>query len=66
MSLGPTPAVGSAVAPSFGLRYFARMSNQPTPSDLANAAAREAIAARQNAEYDQVLVWADRIMGPGW
>src|SRR5271163_3698839 len=39
---------------------------QPTERDLANAAAREAIAARQEAEYRQVMAWADRIMGPGW
>jgi hypothetical protein len=39
---------------------------EPTAQDYENAAVREAIAAKFEAEYRQVVAWADRIMGPGW
>ena len=39
---------------------------EPTAQDIENAAVRDAIAARFEAEYRQVITWADRIMGPGW
>jgi hypothetical protein len=39
---------------------------EPTELEKANAAYRDAVSARQRAEYQQVLAWADRIMGPGW
>jgi hypothetical protein len=39
---------------------------EPTELDKQNAATRDAIAARQLAEYRQVMAWADRIMGHGW
>src|SRR4051794_13181327 len=38
----------------------------PTDRDRENAAARAAIAARQAAEYGQVLAWALGAFGPGW
>jgi hypothetical protein len=39
---------------------------EPTAQDMENANTRAAIAARFEAEYRQVMAWADRIMGPGW
>jgi hypothetical protein len=39
---------------------------EPTARDLENAARRQAIAERQQAEYNQVLLWALGTFGPGW
>src|SRR5437868_145728 len=39
---------------------------QPTDRDLQNSAAREAIAARQQAEYERVYRLALGKFGPGW
>lgn len=41
-------------------------TSQPTALDLANAATRQAIAERQNAEYQHCLLLALRSLGPGW
>jgi hypothetical protein len=41
-------------------------SHKPTERDLANAAAREAIARKQAEEYGRVLRWAMGKFGPGW
>jgi hypothetical protein len=40
--------------------------SEPTLQDHANAALRQEIAARQQAEYDQVLAWAKNTFGRGW
>jgi hypothetical protein len=37
-----------------------------TPQDLANAAVRQAIAARFQAEYDQCATHAETLFGPGY
>jgi hypothetical protein len=39
---------------------------QPTARDLQNAAARDAIARKQNEEYAHILRWALGKFGPGW
>ena len=39
---------------------------QLTDQDIENAAIRDALAVRLEAEYRQATAWADRIMGPGW
>lgn len=39
---------------------------QPTQIELANAATRLAIAAKQNEEYQQCVILALRSLGPGW
>lgn len=38
----------------------------PTDRDRHNAAVREALASRQQAEYDRVLLWAMGKFGVGW
>jgi hypothetical protein len=38
----------------------------PTERDVANAAAREAIARRQGEQYERVWGWATGLFGPGW
>lgn len=39
---------------------------EPTEQDKRNAETRAAIAAKQQAEYDQVLLWAMGKFGTGW
>ncbi len=39
---------------------------EPTEQDKENAALREAIAARQNAEFEKAQALADRTLGPGY
>jgi hypothetical protein len=39
---------------------------RPTELDFENARIRGAIAARQQAEYDEALAWALEAFGPGW
>jgi len=40
--------------------------SEPTPQDQENAARRQDIADRQNAEYARVLAWARQVFGRGW
>jgi hypothetical protein len=39
---------------------------QPTAHDLEIARIRDAIARRQQEEYDRCLAWAEKAFGPGW
>jgi hypothetical protein len=62
------------LAPRVSIAYFLPMSkpldpapvSEPTERDHRNAATREAIAARQQAEYDRVYRLALGKFGPGW